>query len=126
MFYLVVIYLSPNTCIFCSVVFGLSLYHMFVRSIIYFIYLPTKWGVGRILENNLLLNKKSFGSVYIKPISFVPFCSSLLQTINPPSTTHQYSVLTMGRGPQVMGDQHQPLLLFDLNGHGLFGAQTVI
>ena len=67
-FYSGVLYLSPHICIFYSVFVGLSLYHLFVRYIISFIHSSKKWRRGgNILENNLLLNKEYFGSVYINP-----------------------------------------------------------
>ena len=51
-----------------------------------------------ILENNLLLNKKYFGSVYINPTYFVPLCYPFLKTLNHPLIPYQNGVLLVVQG----------------------------
>ena len=75
MIYLGVLSVSPHVCIFCSVAFGISLYCIFVRYILHFIYCPKKWRVKISLKITLFWIKKYFGSVYINPNDFFPICS---------------------------------------------------
>ena len=51
MFYSVVLYLYKLIYIFCYVVVRFSLYRLFARWILYYIYRPLKWGGVRILIN---------------------------------------------------------------------------
>ena len=78
MFYSVVIYIYPHISIFCSVVLCISLYRLFVRFILYFIYFPLKWGGGGSLK-----------ITYINPTYFFPIWSPFLQKINHPGIPYQ-------------------------------------
>ena len=60
--------------------------------------LSLKIGEKRILEITLFWIKIYFGSIYIKPTSFVRLCYPFLQTPNHPSIPYQYGILPMGRG----------------------------
>ena len=55
------------------------------------------------LKITFFWRKKYFGSVYINPTSFVPLYYPFLQTLNHPSITYQYGILTMGQARKPWG-----------------------
>ena len=57
-FYSVVLYLYPHICILCYFVGGLSMYRMFVRCILYFIYFPETLGGKGSVKITLFWIKK--------------------------------------------------------------------